>query len=1721
MTKDSPGQGGGGGGPAEAGAPRAPPRKAPPQPPAGGGGGAPCCPPPPPPPPAPCHDEHRRELETLRAELEAERLRSQEARRRAALEARELREAAERERQLLADQLRSKWEQQRAREAHQLREAGLRQREAEIRQLLRWKEAELREALELVLRERDAAMRQARELQRQLAEELVGRGYAGGGGPRGGGGGGGGMSAEGRAKLQEVMSRLRWEADSEQAVRIRHFKAELELERSLFLKYILERFEGERAAPQAPRPPAPQPARPPAKTRPRSLESLLAASGAAADAGPASKARSLHSTLAPGPAPEEQKKPPAGPAPQPPAAAEKQAEEAPDDGPQPEPSADSPPEGRVGVWGSPAPAQQPDWLSSSSYNQLAKQNADLLTSLADLERRCTRLKDENALLRRSSFPEMQDRVTRLKRNHTELAGLAKRLEERAKSLQASGLRLGGAPGPLALSCADGDLAKSGQALEDLRSDADVLGAQDHQLDALQKECWELQAKLSAGKEGTCVLRLGDFECLLRESQREVLRLQRQIMLKNERESVQVLGVGAKGTSPSVITQDVLSTADVRLEDSLSAKGTPETSSAAANGGESNPPPLGTRNGEKNASKSESESKDDDCPLLKRQLADSLALCCQLQRQVEEKRAQCEDLERQRDEAMSQHAQVAKENARLQRKAAWAERTRRENAEMKAKLMQAVDERATATALAKGLESKVERLEQALRSMEQSAERWQRGQSEHEKALSALQRKEEEIRQLQEVQNEIKKGHAEAVQQLEAQVRELENQHHSQNEHFNLLSQELERLQTEKSAPSESGRAAWSAATATAPEQWGQEACKVLPCNADAHGEDSASTVSADAKGSDTRSNSSGSESGQNSSKSCLDPEDDTDGETETLEAEKVSLGNSSPVPLRVFLARYSYDPLRGPNENPETELPLTAGEYVYIYGEMDEDGFYEGELMDGRRGLVPSNLVEEVSGNSLITFVPPEPSDVSGLNFASQSSGENSDSPDENRPASLFSSLIEDGLYDSRAAVPHPQNLTLIKQLPRSIVIGWDPPREPDGWGRVQSYNVYVNTDLCLNVGRGSPTKTVIGSLDLALQTYRISVQSVMDGGDSDKMQCTFLVGDCFPVAPTLLKVRNLTATSAKITWLPSNSNYAHRVYRDETESGLSKPGVYWYAFRNLTPSTRYNVRVETLIPKEALVFPQGNLEQRSAALTFTTPLARSPEAPLDVQAQLAPSADFLVVNWLPVTIDATGSSNGVKVTGYAVYISGQKVAEIASPTAGSLSLDVSQLHWFEGPRKVSVRTLSLFGESEESVPALIPSSLLKAPGSPPSDASSQAPELTTRGSENGRIPKSPSPRFSHTRLANPHPNFTIHFSSNCHNSVAPGPGSVSKRPVSSSALTASHHARSEEEGNSILPASVGRPPFPESTLEGPTRAIPTAALKTLAGDTERERPAERGLMKKPKSQLHSSKKTGHDTAQLGNLAARNPPFQSCAENGASPLSSELVSSSVEFGPRKGSYGDAAIQSRTLQGKPDHFLNSKNLKQIQQLCRELSNLTMSAADTQEDQRSRNESCQAGDYHFDLSGREEDNNCQSKTNRPAQKGSWPPEKPASPVELGPEKRIAAISRADEAVTSSIPCSPSLPKSLVWGNGAPERLFVALFNYDPVTMSPNSDGAEEELPFREGQILKVTGEKDVDGFYLGECEGRRGYIPCNLVSEMRIESFEVKELLLKADCVQDES
>uniref|UniRef100_A0A8C6V6W6 TSPO associated protein 1 n=1 Tax=Naja naja TaxID=35670 RepID=A0A8C6V6W6_NAJNA len=609
--------------------------------------------------------------------------------------------------------------------------------------------------------------------------------------------------------------------------------------------------------------------------------------------------------------------------------------------------------------------------------------------------------------RKTCFPETQEKVRHLKRKNAELAVIAKRLEERARKLQEANLRVVSEP---SLGLCKRALAH--QRATDLQEQANALLMKDKQINALQRECQELQAKIMGGKEGPPCLPLLDFQHLLRESQKEVLRLQRQIALKNFKAALEPCGQGSGDFSVAFAMDLGLITSDRTI---------------CSNG--FSPTRV-------------SQPWEELC--IKRKQ------CEHLEHEVKKKHKRCVELVSESPPPIVDLVLLAwlqTPRATFNRQKTDVES---ENADLRLQVSVVTEERDLALQKTQELQDRLESLGQALKHMRDVAERRQQLEHQHEKALQALQKKKDEVRQLQQAQAEARKEHEGAVQLLEARVRELENQCRSHTEQFNFLSQELNRfrLQTGKlGLPSTSSFCsslvtseivfATCQSSSQLPNGFKQKDPVVSPV---ARSPDTSSPPVASKKAIkklEAQSSSSRSESMHNNSpKSCPTPEMDTASEMEELDIDSISLvpeqENHDPVKLQVFLARYSYNPFDGPNENPEAELPLTAGEYIYVYGEMDEDGFFEG-----------------------------------------------------------------------------------------------------------------------------------------------------------------------------------------------------------------------------------------------------------------------SPDAPLDVRVDPGPTSGILVISWLPVTIDAEGSSNGVRVTGYAVYGDGQKVMEVTSPTAGSVLIEISQLQILQLCQEVTVRTVSLYGESE------------------------------------------------------------------------------------------------------------------------------------------------------------------------------------------------------------------------------------------------------------------------------------------------------------------------------------------------------------------------------------------------------------------------------------------
>jgi hypothetical protein len=66
-----------------------------------------------------------------------------------------------------------------------------------------------------------------------------------------------------------------------------------------------------------------------------------------------------------------------------------------------------------------------------------------------------------------------------------------------------------------------------------------------------------------------------------------------------------------------------------------------------------------------------------------------------------------------------------------------------------------------------------------------------------------------------------------------------------------------------------------------------------------------------------------------------------------------------------FFCRFSYEP----EPDAEEELNIQAGDYLLVWGEpVGPGGYLDAELLDGRRGLVPSHFVQRLIGDDLLEF---------------------------------------------------------------------------------------------------------------------------------------------------------------------------------------------------------------------------------------------------------------------------------------------------------------------------------------------------------------------------------------------------------------------------------------------------------------------------------------------------------------------------------------------------------------------------------------------------------------------------------------------------------------------------------------------------------------------------------------------------------------------------------
>ncbi|XP_067463592.1 RIMS-binding protein 2 isoform X1 [Thunnus thynnus] len=1451
--------------------------------------------------------------------------------------------------------------------------------------------------------------------------------------------------------------------------------------------------------------------------------------------------------------------------------------------------------------------------NGTDYGFLVRQNSELLRALDELEKTCTTLREENGLLRKSSAPETEEKVRRLRRKNTELAVLAKRLEERARKLQEANLKVVNAPSLMRPGSVEQyKRAFARQRARDLAQHADALLSKDKEIAALQQECRELEARLGTTKGSPFPSGRVEFEKLLRESQREVLRLQRQLSVTSSRQQHNH-SPDPGGPEKHEETEEeqegeekvVGETPCVALDEAPSR--CEKTPGEEEESGLRVTPPPGLS---PTPSHQEEHTEEQHLHFLESELSKKRKECENLEHEVKKRQKRCLDLESQLEDERGKNEQLKEEADLLRRKAQLLDQTRAENEELREDLSEVTAQHNSVLEENQRLRAKLENLEQVLKHMREVAERRQQLELEHEQALAILKFKQDEIKRLQRAQLFAKREHEGVVQMLEeltqlvlrrelSKVRDLEEKCRTQSEQFGLLSQELEKFRLQASKVDLAGSSllnnpslsvltngvgltterdctggSWDMVSLSEIAFWSLEGGDTLSCPEDVaaalrmgatphaaglsrverspvtkHRE--LPTISINKSGSSSSKSETAhltpkSDTHLSPHKSSPTHEVDTASEVEELDIDVAPApytASRGAAKLQVFIARYSYNPYDGPNDNPEVELPLTAGEYIYVYGDMDDDGFYEGELMDGRRGLVPSNFVERVSDDDVMSTHHPETGDMShnslldsSLHSASHqhhlhigvSASERTEASAASGPASAPSDSasalavpapLTNGLdLDLEEVgvdiVPYPRKLTLIKQLAKSIIIGWDPPLVPAGWGNVWSYNVYVDQELRLNVPFGSQTKAVLERLDINLKAYRVSVQSLTEKGLSDQLRCSMLVGRDVCVAPTQLRVERITATSANLTWLPSNSNYVHIVSLNEEECELVKAGCYSLCLNDLLPSLQYTVKVEARPHRTPWELPVERREHRSATITFNTLMAGPPDAPLDVQLEHGPSPGIALISWLPVTIDAAGTSNGVRVTGYTIYADKKKVLEVSSPTAGSALLGPSQIQSLQAAQELTVRTMSAHGESCDSLPVNVPPKLaaimagpaITAPVVPPLSCSPAGlPSPPSYGNSAAKVSMLPSTLPSDTQFTG----LTVEAAANSPHALHSDLLLSSASYVNAWADPSSAAALAVYEATSPVPAII----TPVVNVTSPTISSPQPSPEAAAAQA-------------PALAAAAELEQRRDTDSPGTIR----PFPSITDFIEDPSAKLEIPERIPTPPKAPIAAILNPQDTLLLRPPSNSPLESEVEDERENTRLVSIEEFLRQDQEPAYCRTQQSYGRGlveppsDYHADNSRsdlsdilEEEEEDLYSDHLGEAQARGYTIRANREPGQMPPAEGGPAW--APQAELSSKPaCLPA--RQLKGGVDSPKmkgdgdiRIFVALFPYDPATMSPNPDAADEELPFTEGQIIKVYGDKDADGFYRGESCGRLGYVPCNMVSEIQVEDEETRQQLLQ--------
>ncbi|XP_050088853.1 uncharacterized protein LOC126573072 isoform X6 [Anopheles aquasalis] len=759
----------------------------------------------------------------------------------------------------------------------------------------------------------------------------------------------------------------------------------------------------------------------------------------------------------------------------------------------------------------------------------------------------------------------------------------------------------------------------------------------------------------------------------------------------------------------------------------------------------------------------------------------------------------------------------------------------------------------------------------------------------------------------------------------------------------------------------------------------------------------------------------------------------------------------------VFIARFSYDP---PDvEGSEGELALCAGDYLLVWGNGEpQGGYFDAELLDGRRGLVPASFVQRLVGDDLLEFhqavvstlrdaddapIPLDPAPLPSSNPLIPHTSE-----DLARISETHTDLGQD-LDDEADSVPAPKHLTLERQLNKSVLIGWSQPDSPM-CNQIESYHVYVDGVLKVTVKATERTRALVEGVD-SNRPHRISVRSVTQNRRTSRdAACTMIIGrDTAHLGPSAVRATNITCSSAVISWLPANSNHQHVVCVNNVEVRTVKPGVYRHTITGLAPSTQYRVTVRA---KHLRAPGQQQQQQQQQAPTAGPPpeeapgaytdfrtLAKGlPDPPQEIQVEAGPQDGTLLVTWQPVTRPPSSGP----VTGYAVYADGKKVTDVDSPTGDHALIDIGKLVGLN-PRAVTVRTKSRDSQSADSTPTMIPNQV-RAAARNRNPAGAMQPQPGGGHMRNQRMMNNQGMGMAN-QMQQMNPNQVIDHDENLSDKEI-YPGSMHQQGYRNQNMAGNVAGRQQNQQG---------PNQPYYGNQGPGQSQPGMAGQQ---QQQQQQPMQPGMNRNPNQQ----RPMNPNQPMVGSQNQQQQQQQRMAQGGVGP--------------------GQQMTPQNMQPYPPHLIGASKKPRYFLALFDYDPATMSPnPDACEEELPFNEGDTIkvygekdpdGFYWGELRGRRGfvPHNMVQEIEDGAQGGG-----------VGPSVRGISRDR--------------------WGDiyaNMPVKRMIALYDYDPQELSPNVD-AEVELSFQTGAVILVYGDMDEDGFYMGELDGVRGLVPSNFLTE----------------------